>query len=155
MPTTQHPQDEPFNPETLVQSHSRAGSSTTLLRAGSGTAYQGNESTYKAEDLDYSYGDEFYDNNGASRANLYDDPEQLKKEAHSGANNYQQFGMWYNVTKCGIHDCDSYSEYADEDIYNEARAKPLPDKETPSSRFFKNTGQTPLSQRIEEKKRVI
>lgn len=47
------------------------------------------------------------------------------------------------------------AEYADDDIYNEALARPLQEKAAPMSRFFRNAGQTPVSQRIDEKKRGI
>lgn len=46
-------------------------------------------------------------------------------------------------------------DYADEDIYNERRARPLPDKAPAFSRLFRDQGKTPLSQQIEAKKRGI
>lgn len=48
-----------------------------------------------------------------------------------------------------------YTDHIDDDIYNEARARPLAEKAAPLSRMFRNVGNTPLSQRIEEKKRGI
>lgn len=92
MSTTQHPQDEPFNHEAVVRGHQRGESSANLLPDG--------ENAHKAEDYEHTYGDGFYDNMGPSQATLYDDPERavpFEKEGHSGAHNYQQFGMCVQV----------------------------------------------------------
>lgn len=45
------------------------------------------------------------------------------------------------------------ADYSDDDIYNESRARPLPEKATPFSRLFGHSDN--LQQRIERKKRGI
>ncbi|GJE85705.1 rhomboid family intramembrane serine protease [Phanerochaete sordida] len=132
--SSQHePQDEPFSHESLMTGHRRGDSSANLLQS---------ESVPLGEDHDHSYGDGFYDHAGPSNATLYDDPERVsldKEGGAGGAKNYENF------------------EYADDDIYNEARARPVQEKATPFSRFLRNAGvgQRPLNQRIDEKKRGI
>ncbi|EKM61250.1 uncharacterized protein PHACADRAFT_134676 [Phanerochaete carnosa HHB-10118-sp] len=125
-------QDEPFNHEAINRGHQQSESSSNLLQS---------ESSTRGEDYDHSYGDGFYDHSGPSKSTLYDDPEQsfpFEKEGGIGSTrSYEKF------------------EFVDGDIYNEARARPLPEKAAPLSRFFRNVGKAPVSQRIDEKKRGI
>ena len=137
-------QDEPFDHEALTHGHRRGDSSINLLQS---------ESTLKVDE--YDQGDGFYDHAGPSKSNLYDDPERtLPYDKEAGPKNYQNFGM-YAMASYYARTEATRSDYADEDIYNESRARPLPEKAAPLSRMFRNIGSTPLSQRIEEKRRGI
>lgn len=138
------PQDEPFRHEAVIHGHRRADSSTNLLQS---------ESTLKVDE--YQHGDGFYDHAGSSQPTLYDDPEgALPHDKEIGNQNYQNFGT--RTLSCRVATyVSTLADYADEDIYNESRARPLPEKPAPLSRMFRSLGNTPLNQRIEEKKRGI
>lgn len=150
MSASQGPQDEPFNHEAVARGHQRGESSASLLPE---------EHAHTSAQYDHPYGDDFYSGRGPSQATLYGDPERASstgKEARGDASTYHQFGTCIQPEHAAhAHDVCLLAEYADEDIYNEGRAKPLPEKAAPFSRFFKDVGQTPLSQRIEAKKRGI
>jgi hypothetical protein len=98
MLTSQPPQDEPFNHETVVHDHQRGESSASLLP---------DEHSYRTDPYNPPYGDGFYDNMGPSNATLYDPERALSfaKDGQESAGTYYQFGTRVQSTHIvGAHE---------------------------------------------------